>query len=53
MLSNLAFVKFTWHPPSLIIKQLAPENGPGEPFLLCPDEYSHIGDYCELSNLIE
>ena len=24
MLSNLAFVKFTWHLPSLIIKQLAP-----------------------------
>ena len=24
MLSNLACVKFTWHLPSLIIKQLAP-----------------------------
>ena len=30
MLSNLAFVKFTWHLPSLIIKQLATEKGPGE-----------------------
>ena len=36
MLSNLAFVKFTWHLPSLIIKQLAPEKGPGEPNLVPP-----------------
>ena len=36
MLSNLAFVKFTWHLPPLIIKQLAPENGPGEPNLVPP-----------------
>ena len=26
MLSNLAFVKFTWHLPLLIIKQLAPKK---------------------------
>ena len=36
MLSNLAFVKFTWHLPSLIIKQLALEKGPGEPNLVPP-----------------
>ena len=36
MLSNLAFVKFTWHLPLLIIKQLAPEKGPGEPNLVPP-----------------
>ena len=36
MLLNLAFVKFTWHLPSLIIKQLAPEKGPGEPNLVPP-----------------
>ena len=36
MLSNLSFVKFTWHLPSLIIKQLAPEKGPGEPNLVPP-----------------
>ena len=36
MLSNLAFVKFTWHLPPLIIKQLAPEKGPGEPNLVPP-----------------
>ena len=34
MLSNLAFVKFTWHLLLLIIKQLAPEKGPGEPNLV-------------------
>ena len=36
MLSNLAFVKFTWHMPLLIINQLAPEKGPGEPNLVPP-----------------
>ena len=36
MLSNLAFVKFTWHLPLLIIKQLAPEKGPGEHNLVPP-----------------
>ena len=36
MLSNLAYVKFTWHLPSLIIKQLAPEKGPGEHNLVPP-----------------
>ena len=36
MLSNLAFVKFTWHMPLLIINQLAPEIGPGEPNLVPP-----------------
>ena len=37
MLSNLAFVKFTWHMPLLIINQLAPEKGPGEPNLVPPE----------------
>ena len=36
MLSNLAFVKFTWHLPSLIIKQLASKKGPGEHNLVPP-----------------
>ena len=34
MLSNLAFVKFIWHLPLLIIKQLALPIV-SQPFLLC------------------
>ena len=36
MLSNLAFVKFTWSLPLLIIKQLTHEKGAGEHNLVPP-----------------
>ena len=42
-LSHLAFVKFTWSLPLLIIKQLTHEKGPGEHKLVPPGTAMCLG----------